>query len=205
MNKLPENQKSIPIRDIVILTGIKDGSIREIPLTQGKIAIVDVKDYEWLNQWKWYAHKKNDDSTYYARRRGTLSNGKRITVFMHREILTLTYRDGRIPDHKDHNGLNNRRDNLRIVSPSLNRHNSKLLRNNTSGYRGVDPVTYIKKNGTRNWRVRISFEGKRMSGKSYSNILDAAAAYDLIAIKLWGPNIPLNLPERRNEYVSEYL
>ena len=204
MSGFLESLKLQYAHDAIVLAGIENGSVRGIPLTRGMIAVVDLSDYEMLAKHKWYAHKKKTDHTCYARRRGKLDGGK-VTIFMHRELLNLTHQDGIIPDHKNHNGLDNRRENLRIASPSLNRHNSKLLRTNTSGFRGVDQVTYIKKNGERSWRVRISFEGQRIIGKSYCSIIDAAIAYDLMAIKLWGTEIPLNFPERRHEYVLGHL
>lgn len=91
--------------------------------------IVDDEDYDWLIQWKWclYDWKK----VQYARRTATI-DGREVTWYMHREIAKK-YIKGRslkkcLVDHKDSNGLNNRRDNLRWVSPRQNRHNQNGAR-----------------------------------------------------------------------------
>ena len=55
-----------------------------IPLTQGKVAIVDDEDYEYLNQFKWYADKNTN--TFYAAR-GVYENGKKKTLLMHTQLL----------------------------------------------------------------------------------------------------------------------
>lgn len=85
-----------------------------IPLTQGKFALVDDEYYEYLHQWKWCAHRQKH--TFYAVR-NIVSNGKKKTHAMHRELLNsgILY-----IDHKDGNGLNNQRDNLRIASRGQN-------------------------------------------------------------------------------------
>jgi len=91
---------------------------RFIPLTQGRFAIVDPDDYDWLNQYKWYAAKCR--TTFYAYRSKT-----RTTVNMHREIMCAP--KGMICDHKNHNGLDNRKSNLRLCT---NRQNQKARRGN---------------------------------------------------------------------------
>ena len=58
--------------------------MKEIPLTQGKIALVDDIDYEFLNQWKWLAHVFN--GTIYARR----NIGQKRRIYMHKYILGIT-------------------------------------------------------------------------------------------------------------------
>ena len=57
MSGLQESLKSMYAHDAIVLAGIESGSVQGIPLTQGKIAIVDAEDYEWLAKHKWYAHK----------------------------------------------------------------------------------------------------------------------------------------------------
>jgi hypothetical protein len=87
-------------------------SSKEIPLTQGKVAVVDEEDFDRLNKHKWYACKNGN--TFYALRKSNV-NGKRLTILMHREILGLKPGDPGV-DHRDGNGLNNRRKNLRLAS-----------------------------------------------------------------------------------------
>ncbi len=62
----------------------KSERTKEIQLTQGKVAIVDADDLEWLSRFKWYAHKRG--RTWYARRT-VESKGSQKTEFMHRIIL----------------------------------------------------------------------------------------------------------------------
>jgi len=74
-------------------------------------------------------------------------------------------------DHIDGDGLNNRPENLRLVSNRLNSMNRKKRKDNTSGYTGV---TWYKP--TRSWRAVVSIGGKVKSLGYYKNIEDAAMA-----------------------------
>ena len=82
---------------------------KEIPLTQGKVAFVDVEDYDYLNQWKW--HVLNYKYTCYTAR-SFRKNGKRNLLRMHKEIMK-PFKDMQI-DHINRDGIDNRRNNLRI-------------------------------------------------------------------------------------------
>lgn len=123
---------------------------RTIPLSQGRFAIVDAEDYEWLNQWKWTAAKSRN--TFYAQRthRG---NGKRTTIFMHREIMRAA--NGVMVDHRFHDGLDNRKQNLRVSTNTQNQYNSKVSRRNKSGFRGVSWNSKASK-----WYAAIRADGK---------------------------------------------
>lgn len=160
--------------------------MRQISLTQGKFALVDDEDYEYLNQWKWYAKPHRD--TYYAERNiRPVKGGNQIQIRMHRQIVNAP--DSVLVDHKDRNGLNNQRHNLRQCSNSQNRRNSKLQINNTSGYKGVC------KDG--NWyRARIVIDGKRVSLGYFPDPIDAAKAYDSAAKVHYGEFALLNFPEQ---------
>ena len=89
--------------------------IKLIPLTQGKFAIVDAEDYDRLSQYKWQAEKHK--TTFYAKRKS-----KYKSIKMHREILKPS--NGMICDHKNHNGLDNRRCNIRLCTHAQNQHNT---------------------------------------------------------------------------------
>ena len=95
--------------------------MKKINLTQGLVTLVDDEDYEYINQWKWFAVLNNKN--YYACR-----NGKSGKFWMHREIIKTP--DDLICDHIDHNGLNNQKSNLRNVNKSQNAMNSRLNSNN---------------------------------------------------------------------------
>ena len=107
--------------------------MKEIQLTQGKVALVDDEDYEWLNQWKW--RYMQSSKTGYAVRWSYGGTVRRKTILMHRLILdTPTSLE---VDHIDHDGLNNQRYNIRNCTRLDNARNHSTMRNNTSGFTGV--------------------------------------------------------------------
>lgn len=152
-----------------------------IPLTQDKFAIVDAQDYEWLCKYKWYALK--DKATYYAAR-----SANRKTLRMHREIMRAPKH--LLVDHRDHNGLDNRRSNLRLCTPAENIRNQGSARGSTSKYKGV---TWCKARNI--FQARITFNGRRIHLGSFKNEIDAAKAYDKKAKELFGEFAYLNFPE----------
>lgn len=94
--------------------------MKEIKLTQGKVAMVDDEDYDFLMQWKWFARKKIN--TYYTTRYNGRLNGKqKPNIQMHRVILNAP--KGVDVDHKDHNGLNNQKNNIRLCTNTQNQQN----------------------------------------------------------------------------------
>lgn len=111
-----------------------------IPLTTRGVvvayAIVDDADATWVNQWTWHPMLSHDKT--YAYRQQALGNNRAYAIYLHRELLGLPHRS-RNPqaDHIDRDPLNDRRENLRVVTPGQNMQNKRLYRNNTSGYRGV--------------------------------------------------------------------
>ena len=151
---------------------------KEIDLTQGKVALVDDNVYEELVRYNWTADKHR--KTCYARRNIPV-NGKKVKVYMHRQILGLKQGDGTTVDHINHDGLDNRHINLRIVSHATNlRHRNGLQPNNTSGYTGV----WWSKQGKK-WCAEIKMYGKKIYLGSYKNILDAAKARKRGELKYW--------------------
>jgi hypothetical protein len=188
MNGMLELLKCVDAPDANLMTSIQNGSVKLIPLTQGKVAIVDAEDYEWLNQWKWYAYKSGYTS--YARRNIRVGKKKQTSISMHRFILHLSKGDAGIGDHKDRNGLHNWKDNLRIVTPNLNVVNGRRLSNNTSGFRGV---VWSKKK--RKWEAGIRSDYKLKFLGYFSDKTQAARAYDREAVRIWGNHAVLNFPE----------
>jgi len=159
--------------------------MKQIPLTQGKFTIVDDANYEWLNQYKWFAKKKGE--SFYAVRSIRMPNGKVVTAQIHRMILGLDYGDKGFSDHINHNSLDNRIENLRIATNSQNQHNQLPRKGCSSKYKGVYWDKKCKK-----WYGRIAFNRKRFSLGCFENEEEAAKAYNKAAIELFGEFALLN-------------
>jgi hypothetical protein len=158
--------------------------MREIMLTKRQVAQVSDRDYTWLNQWSWYA--RHGTNTWYAQR--TVSQRPTVTVQMHRLILGVI--DPKIEvDHRDNNGLNNMRSNLRTATHNQNQHNQSAYRSSSSPYVGVGwNVRHSK------WQVQISINGRNQWLGYFTNETEAAHAYDRAAIELHGKFARVNFP-----------
>ncbi|MHC4889112.1 MAG: HNH endonuclease, partial [Planctomycetota bacterium] len=153
-----------------------------IPLTQGKFAIVDVEDYDWLIQYKWHACKCKN--TFYA---GRVEGGK--TIRMHREIMRAP--KGLVCDHINHNGLDNRKSNLRLCTNAQNCYNQRASASGTSKYKGVSWHKCSSK-----WSARIRCDGKFYNLGDFDDQMEAAMVYDDKAVELFDEFACLNFPER---------
>jgi hypothetical protein len=158
---------------------------KEIKLTQGKVAIVDDEDFEYLNQFKWYVKKDDKNGKFYAEREIRL-NGKRKKNSMHRVIVNNN--DSKMhTDHCNGDTLDNRRLNLRICTASENAMNQSKNINNTSGYKGVSWDRTKNK-----WIVKIIANKTRHHVGYFLNKIEAAKAYNDAAIKFHGEFANLN-------------
>ncbi len=100
--------------------------MKEIVLTQSKVAVVDDDDYDRISQYRWRA-QCGDGGKWYAVR-ATRFDGKYTAFLMHREIWGLFPGDPRQVDHIHHNGLDNRRSETRIVDRSQNQFNRRWVK-----------------------------------------------------------------------------
>lgn len=158
--------------------------MKEIALTQGKVALVSDRDYEDLSQFKWFAHCGRN--TFYAARKVQIK-GKPYMEPMHRRILSLEKGDRKVTDHINRNGLDNRNNNLRICTNAENGQNRKRQRNNTSGFQGVYWNRQNKK-----WRAKLKVNSVQKDLGCFDSKIDAAMAYNAGAIKYHGEFATLN-------------
>ena len=168
--------------------------MKKIPLTQGKFALVDDKDFERVNQYKWHTYYGGNGRWYAAGR----INGEKIS--MHRFILGLKKGGGWITDHIDDNGLNNQENNLRKCTAQQNRVNARKSKKRvcSSKYLGVsyfapdckisnEEIPKIK------WSAAICINGKSKHLGYFNTEEQAALAYDLAAKEHFGEFARLNI------------
>lgn len=146
----------------------------EIPLTHGHVAIVDDEDADLIN-FRWSASFTNKGGVYGKRAGKTL---------MHRVILERSLgkplEPGQIADHRNGNGLDNCRSNLRVATYSQNNANTSTRRHSKTGYKGVSKISPNR------WAARISIDGKQKLIGRYSSPEEAHEAYCAAAIEHFG-------------------
>ncbi len=159
--------------------------MKKIPLTQGKFALVDDEDFEWLNQFRWFAHYEPRPDAFYANRNVSKEH-KGEPVRMARLIMNTP--KGMVCDHINGNTLDNRKSNLRNCSVAQNNMNRKGVGGTYSGYKGVFPA------GNSGWFSRIGYKGKKIYLGFFLDQTEAAKSYDKKAIELHGEYARLNFP-----------
>jgi hypothetical protein len=155
----------------------------EIKLTQGKVALIDEADLPLVSQYKWHAAER--ENTWYA----ATSAMRRRTgecIYLHRLIAGATADQD--VDHKDGDGLNCQRDNLRPCTNAQNRRNMRVCRGE-SKYKGV---AVAKGNSTRKWSAYIWFENRKIGLGNYETEAEAARAYNAAALTYHGEFACLN-------------
>jgi len=166
MSGIQENQMLEFAQSVIVPIGT--GKVpKEIPLTQGKVAMVDDEDFPNLICHKWYAHEAYYRKGLFYAVRSVHNPDKQI--MMHHAIIGKP-KSGMVTDHRDGDGLNNQRHNLRHVSPRINqqnRHAPKMY----SAYPGVSRF----KNG--NWVSQLKINGKSKYLGTFELEKEAYTAY----------------------------
>ena len=152
--------------------------MRTLPLSKGYVALVDNEDYAHVSHLKWYAVVCSN--TVYARHNVPRAGRKRAgSLSLHRVILGVT--DPKVEvDHKNGNGLDCQKHNLRKCTHSQNQKNQRKTRG-SSQYKGV---SWNK--ADRRWEAKIENAGFTIHLGRYKIEKDAALAYDVAARKHFG-------------------
>ena len=160
------------------------GEVIKIPLTRGEFALIDEQDYDLISQHRWYAVKT--PHSYYA----ATSFKHTHKIYMHRIILNPP--TGLMVDHVNKNGLDNRRCNIRICTRSQNGINRESKHGSLSKFKGV---TWNYRDGL--WYATIKKNQVTHRLGAFKNEIDAAIAYDIAALELYGDFAVLNLSQAK--------
>jgi hypothetical protein len=154
---------------------------QRVPLTKGKVALVDDEDFAWIRNYKWYY-----GSGGYPCRGVDLGNNNVVIALMHRLIMRA--REGVKVDHINGDTCDNRRENLRIANDSQNQANRRKGRKPTSSrFKGVH-----KRSVGKPWGARIQVRGEKINLGCYTTEEDAARAYNAAALEAFGDYAHLN-------------
>ena len=163
MSNLVQRAKT-DIRNIRVV-----GDIAYVPLTQGYETIIDASDAHVVSGYKWSVSKKKGEKTQYAITTKCVG-GEKTSIILHRLLLNAP--KNMHVDHIDSDGLNNRRNNLRLATCAQNQWNTGIKSNNKSGAKGVkwDP-------SRGNWRAQLQVNKKLVLNRNFATIEDAKIAY----------------------------
>lgn len=156
-----------------------------IPLADGRLALVDEADYLRFKDWKWRAIPKRGMWYAVSNPPFAATGGNRKTVYMHRLILDVAP-DIEV-DHRNHDGLDNQRGNLRPATRQQQMRNTRKRAGCTSRFKGVHWAKHRQK-----WWARICVDGRMRSLGLFDNEIDAARRYNEEAVKLFGEFANLN-------------
>ena len=162
-------------------------NMKTIQLTRGLSAKVDDCDFDKISAYKWYAMKHSRSGKFYAARAVSKSKSRRI-ILMHAQIMCTPI--SMVTDHKDSDGLNNQRNNLRVCSNGQNLMNRGKTIKNIGQFKGVYPSNRIKNP----WLSSITLNGKYKYIGSFKTEEQAAKAYDEFAKIYHGEFASLNFP-----------
>jgi hypothetical protein len=153
--------------------------MKEIPLSRGYKAIVDDIDYTLVSKYTWFVRIRKSERTPYA----CAKVGDRH-ILMHKLITGYS-----VTDHKNTNGLDNRRENLRVGTNSTNKMNARKQRGHyTSIYKGVS----LRKG---RWRAVIYLNRRQYHIGTFDSEIEAAKAYNVAASNIFGRYALLNFTD----------
>ncbi len=153
--------------------------IRLIPLTKGRFALIDAWDYDLVARHMWHARKsKKGEGVWYAETNVKAPDGKVTTPSIHR--LIMDPKPDLVVDHINHDGLDNRRANLRVCTKRENCLNKRRF-GKSSRFKGV----YFDRRDER-WRASIKVNGRKRFLGIFRTEEEAAEAYDLAAQEHFG-------------------
>jgi len=161
----------------------------EIPLTQNKVALIDDEDYEKIKPFKWCASYEGRTGRWYAVSR--VSMGR--VIRMHRLILDAEGTNLEV-DHKDNDGLNNQRNNIRLATRGQNNANRVKGAGFSSEFKGV-----YWDDSKHKWAAQICVDYQKKTLGRFSSEVEAAKAYDEAALEAWGEFAKVNFPEEEND------
>lgn len=165
---------------------------KQIPLTRGMFAIVDTEDFDKLASYSWRAKVETTTDTFYA---VTDSHkGGKHSIYMHRLIMGDPV--GMYIDHINHNALDNRKENLRVVTFAQNMQNSRPSRTSKTGYKGVSV-------SGKKFCASIRIKNKQIHLGTFPTPESAALAYNEVAKKEYGEFAYLNILPSLKEVVKE--
>lgn len=156
--------------------------MKRIRLSSGRYTFVDDEDVGLLRQFRWHEYKVQKNRTSYAMMDATTWDGRHTTIRMHRFVVGA--KDGQLVDHKDGNGLNNQKSNLRIISSGQNKRNAPKYRTHAgkkpaSRFKGVSRDSSSSKR--KPWRARIRVDGELRCLGHFRTQKEAAEAYNRAA------------------------
>jgi hypothetical protein len=157
--------------------------MKQIQLPKDKFTLVDDDDYEMLSKFKWNVYKYKHVSYVYRQIR---VDSKIKAILMHREVMGVSD-NSILVDHKDHDGFNNQKSNLRLANKIQNGYNRNKNKVANSKYKGV---CWSKTN--KKWMAQICVNTQRMHLGFFADEIEAAKVYDVAAMKHHGEFANIN-------------
>lgn len=164
----------LPGRFVTIVDGVG-----YVPLGRGYVVAIDLGDIPFVGRWRWRAHVM--EHTTYASRRRLKSDGEGpAEIFLHRELMSAPA--GRLVDHRDGDGLNCRRGNMRVCTEAQNLKNRRRRKSTRMGL----PVGVSPSRSGKRFRAAIVSDGVVHRLGAFATPAEAHAAYLAAADRLHG-------------------